>query len=328
MRFNRLDLNLLVALKALLTERSVSLAAERLHLSQSATSNALARLREYFQDDLLVLKGRQMVLTARAEELIEPTEEVLEKIRQRISNPTEFDPATSDRTIRIMGSDYTTEVLLAPTLATFQESAPNMRFEIHAMSSSPVRSLEKGVVDLVVTVDFATSSEHPSEIMFEDDYVVVADRSNPHLKGGIDLDTYLALGHVTVRFASARIPAFDDWYMQRKKQRRRIEIVTHSFVNMPSLIAGTNRIATMHRRLAKILASRHRLAIAEVPFEIPPIREVAQWDAAKKYDQAIRWVVAEMRAYASSQEPSAGEQNSVNGEMAFAFQQEHLRLVK
>lgn len=217
MRFERLDLNLLVALDALLTEKSVSLAADRLCLSQSATSSALGRLREYFDDDLLVLKGRQMILTSRAEELIDPTRAVLEQIRSTIAVKPEFEPASSDRLIRIMASDFTTQVLLAPALALFLDLAPHMRFEIQHMSGSPVESLERGYIDLLVTVDFATSSDHPSTLMFQDDYVVVGDKNNPAMAQEMTSELYLSLGHVTTRFGRSRIPAFDDWYMRRKK---------------------------------------------------------------------------------------------------------------
>ncbi|GGD55587.1 LysR family transcriptional regulator [Erythrobacter arachoides] len=304
MRFQRLDLNLLVALDALLTEQSVSLAADRLCLSQSATSSALGRLREYFEDDLLVLKGRQMVLTTRAEELIEPTRAVLEQIRQTIAVAPEFDHATSDRTIRFMASDYTTEVLLAPAMQHFAVAAPEMRFEIQHMGSAPVESLERGSVDLLVTVDFATSADHPSELMFEDDYVVVGDAGNPAMDEEMTSELYLSLPHVTVRFGKARIPAFDDWYMRRKKRQRRIEVVTASFVTMPALIVGTRRIATMHRRLAEKLGRRYPLRFAEVPFEIPPVREVAQWDVASSNDAALRWVVGELKKVAEAEVPA------------------------
>ncbi len=123
MRYGRLDLNLLVALDVLLTERSVSLAADRLCLSQSATSSALGRLREYFEDELLVVKGRAMILTARAEELIEPVRAVLEQIRTTVAVAPPFDPATADRTIRMMASDYSTEVLLTRVLADLEKDA-------------------------------------------------------------------------------------------------------------------------------------------------------------------------------------------------------------
>lgn len=309
MRFQRLDLNLLVALDALLTERSVSLAADKLCLSQSATSSALGRLREYFDDELLVLKGRQMILTSRAEELIEPTKAVLEQISSTIAVKPKFNPATSDRLLRIMASDYMTEVLLAPTITKLREIAPAIQYEIQHMSGSPVEALERGHVDLLVTVDFATSADHPSELMFLDDYVVVGDKNNPAMAQEMTKELYLSLGHVTVRFAKARIPAFDDWFMRRQKQQRRIAAVTPSFTTMPSLIIGTDLIATMHRRLANELAPRYGLAVAEVPFEIPPVRELAQWDIANNSDQAIKWFVAKLHEMAISLDPSVAKRN-------------------
>jgi len=303
MRFQRLDLNLLVALDALLSERSVSLAADRLCLSQSATSSALGRLRDYFSDELLVLKGRQMVLTARAEQLIEPTRAVLEQIRTTIAVAPTFDPLTSERQMRFMASDYTTEVLLAPALERFQRSAPNMHFEIQGMSNGPVEDLERGFIDLLVTVDFATSADHPSELMFTDDYVVVGDAENPEMAKPMTSEHYLSQGHVTVRFGRTRIPAFDDWYMRRKKQQRKVEVVASSFVALPSLIAGTKRIATMHRRLAEKMAERYPLILAPVPFDIPPVRELAQWHISNNNDAAIRWVVGQLQEVARSEVP-------------------------
>lgn len=318
MRFQRLDLNLLVALDALLTERSVSLAADKLCLSQSATSSALGRLREYFKDDLLVLKGRQMVLTTRAEQLIEPTKAVLEQIRSTIAIAPEFDPATSDRQIRIMASDYTTEVLLVPTLAKLSQLAPHMQFEVHNMSSQPVEALERGFIDLLVTVDFATTSDHPSELMFKDDYVVVGDPANPAMQQEMTSELYLSLGHVTVRFGRSRIPAFDDWFMRRKRQQRRIEVVAASFVSMPSLIVGTNRIGTMHRRLAEKMALRYPLAFAEVPFDIPPVRELAQWHISNNNDSCIRWIVNCMLEVAASEVPGSAALSDVMNDSTIA----------
>ncbi len=304
MRFQRLDLNLLVALDALLTEQSVSLAADKLCLSQSATSSALGRLREYFDDELLVLKGRKMVLTTRAENLIDPTRAVLEQIRTTIAVTPEFDPATSDRTIKIMASDYVTEVLLAPAFARLAELAPNMRFEIHHMNAAPVESIERGNVDLLMTVDFATSSDHPSEMVFQDDYVVVGDENNPAMKQEMTSELYLSLGHVTARFGrGAAVPAFDDWYMRRMKNQRRIEVYTSSFSTMTAFIVGTERIGTMHRRLAVKLAKGLPLAIAPVPFDIPPIRELVQWNIANNSDIGLRWVVEQMREVASIEAP-------------------------
>ena len=194
MRFERLDLNLLVALDVLLTERSVSLAAERLFLSQSAASSALARLRDYFGDELLITKGRQMTLTVRAENLIEPVRAVLDQIRSTITVAQPFDPASADRQVRIMASDYTTQVLLADALAGFAGIAPGLRFELQPMGRKPVEAMDRGFADLLITIDFAVSPDHPSRFLFEDDYVVVGCRSNRALSRPLTPDAYFDLG--------------------------------------------------------------------------------------------------------------------------------------
>lgn len=309
MRFDRLDLNLLVALDALLNERSVSLAADRICLSQSATSSALGRLRDYFADDLLVQKGRQMVLTARAEGLVEPVRAVLEQIRSTIAVPPPFDPATCDRTIRVMASDYITEVLLTTALTDLHQTAPHMRFEVQPMSEALLESLERGFIDLLITIDYAISADHPSQILFEDDYVVVGWNGNPAMTGPMTKELYFDLGHVTARFGRGRVSAFEDWFVRRQKRPRRVEIVAPSFMSLPGLVLGSNRIATMHRRLAHKIAEYLPLTLREMPLEIPPIREAIQWHISSNNDPAIRWVVE--RIVASAQAPadaSAGGQ--------------------
>ncbi len=305
MRFGRLDLNLLVALDVLLTERSVSRTADRLCLSQSATSSALGRLREYFGDELLVVKGRNMILTARAEELVEPVRAVLEQIRTTVAVAPPFEPATTDRMIRIMASDYSTEVLLTRTLAELEKEAPQMCFEIQPMNDSPIEAIERGFVDLLLTIDYAISADHPSQTLFEDDYVVVGDRNNPAMNEPMTRDLYFRLGHVSSRFGKSRVPAFEDWFMRRQKQRRRIEVIAPTFLTLPGLIVGTNRIATMHRRLAEIVVRSVPLVMREVPFAIPPIRESVQWNIANNNDTALRWVVERLRAEATRTEPEA-----------------------
>jgi len=299
MRFGRLDLNLLVALDALLTEKSVSLAADRLCLSQSATSSALGRLREYFADDLLVVKGRNMILTTRAEELIEPVRAVLEQIRTTIAIAPTFDPATADRQVRFMASDYSTQVLLADALAELARDAPSMRFEIQPMHEAPIEALERGYVDLLLTIDYAISADHPSLILFEDDYVVVGWEGNPAMQGPMTRETYFDLGHITARFGKARVPAFDDWFVRRQKQQRRVEVVAPTFLSLPGLVINTNRVATMHRRLAEQIVGSQPLVMREIPFDFPPIREALQWHISNTNDRALRWVVERLQLIAA-----------------------------
>ena len=300
MRFGRLDLNLLVALDALLTERSVSLAADRLCLSQSATSSALGRLRDYFGDELLVVKGRHMILTARAEELIEPVRAVLEQIRTTVAVAPPFDPATADRQLRIMASDYSTQVLLSGALAQLEQDAPLMRFEIQPMQDNPIEAIERGYIDLLLTIDYAISADHPSQIVFEDDYVVVGWSENPAMQQPMTRELYFSLGHVTARFGKARVPAFEDWFVRRQKQQRRVEVVAPTFLSLPGLVANTHRIATLHRRMAEMVVRNMPLVMREMPFDIPPIREALQWNIANNNDRALRWVVERFAAAAAS----------------------------
>ena len=304
MRFGKLDLNLLVALDALLTERSVSLAADRLCLSQSATSSALGRLRDYFGDDLLVVRGRQMVLTARAEELVDPVRAVLEQVRQTIAVAPQFDPATSDRQIRLMASDYSTEVLVARVINELAVVAPNMRFEIQPMNDHPVDLIERNQIDLLLTIDFAISADHPSQILFEDDHVVVGWDQNPIMQSPMTKQVYLEAGHVTSRFGKSRIPAFEDAFQRRqKKQSRRVEIVEPTFLSVPRLIIGNHRIATMHRRMAERMVQIHPLLTHELPFDIPPIRQALQWHITNNNDAALRWVIERLAAHAKTEVP-------------------------
>jgi LysR family transcriptional regulator, nod-box dependent transcriptional activator len=306
MRFGRLDLNLLVALDALLTEKSVSLAADRLCLSQSATSSALGRLREYFGDELLVVKGRHMILTARAEELIEPVRAVLEQIRTTVAVAPQFDPATADRQVRIMASDYSTQVLLADALAVLAHEAPSMRFEIQPMQDNPIEAIERGFVDLLLTIDIAISADHPSQIVFDDDYVVVGAADNPAFQAPMTRELYFSLGHVTARFGRSRVPAFEDWFVRRQKQQRRVEVVAPSFLSLPALVIGTRRIATMHRRMAEQVVRNMPLVMREMPFDIPPIREALQWNIANNNDKALRWVVERLVAIADHKGEETG----------------------
>ena len=151
MRFQGLDLNLLVALDALLTEMNVSVAAERVNLSQSAMSGALNRLRGFFKDDPLVISGHKMVLTARAEALMRPVREALLQIRTTITTPPEFDARTATRHFSVLASDYVRQVVIAETFRRMVKDAPNMSFTVAPIFDDPIGQLLKGTVDVLMS---------------------------------------------------------------------------------------------------------------------------------------------------------------------------------
>ena len=197
-----------------------------------------------------------------------------------------------------------------------------MRFEIQTMASNPIDSLERGMIDLLLTVDFAMSSDHPREFLFQDDHVVVGDAGNPALSGPISADSYFALGHVTTRFGRSRIPVFEDWFLKRHKRARRVEVVAPTFLSLPGLLVGTSRVATMHRKLAERVCTHMPLKMVDVPFDIPPIREAIQWHVASRNDFAIQWVIGQLRTKALEMYGSDGDKadNGEDGKLALEFQ--------
>ena len=246
-----------------------------------------------------------MILTTRAEELIEPVRAVLEQIRTTIAVAPPFDPETADRQVRIMASDYSTQVLLTEALALLSREAPHMRFEIQPMHEAPIEALDRGYIDLLLTIDYAISADHPSLILFQDDYVVVGWEGNPALQDNMTRELYFELGHVTARFGKARVPAFDDWFVRRQKQRR-IEVVAPTFLSLPGLVVNTNRIATIHRRLAEQVVQTMPLVVREVPFDFPPIREALQWHLSNNNDRALRWVIERLQVIAANKTKAPG----------------------
>jgi len=291
-RFDRFDLNLLGAFDALLTEQTVTGAARRLNLTQSAMSAALQRLRDAMGDPLLVRHGRGMVPTPAAVALLPQIQELLGRAREIIAPAQAFDPATSARTFRIGASDYIATVLLAPLARRLAATAPQMQIDIALPSDATARKLAGGELDLILTPEEFALPDHPTELLFEERHVVVGCASNPVLTGPMTQDAFAAQGHVAVRIDGRTT------YIENELARlgvvRRIEVYAPSFVQAPWLLPGTQRIALMHERLARMLAPTMGLRIAPAPFELPPMREMAQFHAARRDDAGLQWLLSEL----------------------------------
>jgi DNA-binding transcriptional LysR family regulator len=286
-----LDLNLLVALDALFAEKSVSRAGERLHLSQSATSGALARLREVFRDPLLVPVGRRMVMTPVAEALVEPVRNFLLQAEAILNNDPVFDPGSSTRKFRILMSDYVETVLLAEALPRIEQFAPGIRFEFISNVEGGFDALDRGEIDLSISPSIRLSQEHPSEPLFEDDFTCVVWSGNTLVKSTVSLDEYLNMGHVVVRFGkNQELTTFDEWFLERYGHERRVEIVTTAFNMVPHLLVGTSRIATLHRPLALSHQRYLPLSVIKPPFDIPVLQESMQWHKSRDRDPGTLWL--------------------------------------
>jgi len=289
MRFNRLDLNLLVALDALLSEKSITRASRRLNLSQSATSGVLARLRDYFKDDLLMPVGRNLILTPLAVSLIEPVRDVLLQIQRTIEIKPEFDPATAVREFRIVASDFVSTVLLGDLGRRIAKEAPGISLDISLSSSTFGERLERGEVELIILPGKYMSESKPTQMLFEETYTCIVWTGNELVGDTLTLENYMALGHVSSRFGTAQT-SFEEHFLKDNGYDRRIEVSTPNFTSLPHFVIGTNRIATMHTRLARMLACYYPIRLIEPPIAFPKIEMCMQWNPFLENDPSHQWL--------------------------------------
>ncbi|MCG8910310.1 LysR family transcriptional regulator [Pseudomonas sp. DP-17] len=290
MRFHHLDLNLLVALDVLLEEQNITRAAERLHMTQSATSGVLGRLRKYFEDDLLVQVGRSMQPTPYALELAGPVREVLLTIRSSITAKPVFDPASSKRHFRLIASDYLISVLFSQVIQRIHKEAPGITFEMHPPGEQAVEMTLRGEVDLMFVPERYLIEGHPSQLLFEEEHVCVVWKGNTAVGDTLTLEQYMDMGHISVAFGRSRQLSIEDWFMSQYGFKRRLEVITNDFNTLPQLLVGTHRIATMHSRLAELYAKYLPLRILPAPVKIPVMRESMQWHRSMDGDPMHRWL--------------------------------------
>lgn len=290
MRFQKLDLNLLVALDALLAERSITRAAERLHLSQSAMSNALARLRDYFDDELLVQVGRQMKLTPRAETLGDAVRDVLLRIQTTVAAQPQFDCTTSDREFRLFVSDYSMAVLMPQALELAARMGSTARFNLLPQVMNPARALDRGEADMLVIPKAYCLDDHPVEILYDDCFVCVVWAGSTHACEPMSFERYAAAGHAVMVPVGITQPAFEAWFVQRYGLSRRVEVMTYSFSALPLLVVGTELIATVHARLAQRLAPALPIRLLPMPLPMPPLEQAMQWHKYRANDPGISWL--------------------------------------
>ena len=289
MRFKQFDLNQLIILDALLREHSVTRAARQLNLSQPAMSSALARLRAYLNDDILVQHGKKMVPTSHALDMAPKVRKALEDIENIVTSSTVFDPASSQYRFRICASDYVTVVLLQPLLAKLERLAPGVSMDISPPAPEALARLEHGEIDFLLTPDQFTASAHPKHLLFEEQHVVVGCRKNPVFKKALTEEIFFDQGHVVIELNHAQ--TFAEQQIGKLNPRRHVEVVCPSFLAVPWMLMNTRRLAVMHERLARYMVKILPLKTAPLPFTLPPMQEMVQYHSARKTDGGVQWML-------------------------------------
>ena len=293
MRLERFDLNLLVAFKALLDERSVTRAAERLNITQPAMSAALRRLRTAFNDELLVASGKRMLPTPHAQTLAPLVDDIIAASRGLIASASLFDPATSQRQFRIATSDYVCAILIRPLLARIHDVAPEVAIQVVPVGADSIDDLEQGAIDCLIAPEPFVSRAHPSELLFEEGHVVVGWDRNPLFEVPMTLRDFENASHVVVEFSDS--PSFAEDQVRSLGHRRRSEVSVPSFTMVPWMLPETQRIALMHDRLARLFVQFFPLAIARPPFALEPMREMLQYNSLRETDAGLQWLRDQLR---------------------------------
>ena len=290
MRFRQLDLNLLVALNALILDKNVTRAADRIHIGQPGMSAALNKLRFYFKDDLLVSVGRRMVLTPLAEQLALPLQEVLAGIDRSILSQGQFDPAAAQQKFVFALSDYNMSVLLPRLLLEIEHKAPGLRFEVKPISDRNDLDIERCEIDFLVVPSEFTSPYHPKVLLHTESWVCICWTGNTFIGEQITEEDYFSLGHVLLQFGGNHGSAHDEHFLRERGIVRRADVVVPGLNVIPEFIVGTQRIATVPSRFARKAAHQMPLRIFTPPVAIPTHETMLQWNKIKGSDLGVNWV--------------------------------------
>jgi len=287
---SNVDLNLLLALEALLQERNVSRAGERLSVTQPTMSGALARLRRLFDDELLVRAGRTMQLTPLAETLALPVAEILTQIERTMGATRSFDPRTDARTFKLVATDYALLVLIRPTLQALTHSAPGIRLQVRTTGFTGYPSLlQRGEIDLAIVPEpLSRSTGMPAEPVLDDRFVAVVWRQNPDVGKRLTIEHLRRLPYLGYRFGSSTSMA--DQPLHDHTVTRDPDTLVESFVLGAHMIRGTRQVTFLQERLAKLFQETDELRLMKPPIRTPALTETMSWHPRNSHDPAHRWL--------------------------------------
>jgi DNA-binding transcriptional LysR family regulator len=286
---SRLDLNLLVTLEALLAERNVTRAAERLHLSQPAVSAQLSRLRDVFQDPLLLPAQRGMTPTAKALSLLEPLRQALDQVRGVATSHLTFDPASAALTVTIAASDYLQTSVLQPLVLKLRREAPGVRVAIRHMDPSQHEALmSRGDIDLGLMMPSEAAPGLRMRSLYHERYVLIARRGHPAVKGKVTIKGYAKLEQVIVSPAGGAFSTPVDHALAALGLRRQVVLSAASFLFVPDIVSRSDLVALVPERLVKGRATG--LQVLAPPFPIDGFELAMVWHERNHGHVAQQWL--------------------------------------
>lgn len=285
---NRLDLNLLLTLDVLLREHNVTRAAQRLNLSQPSVSVQLARLREIFDDPLLLPGPRGMQPTVRADELREPLRQALEALERAVSPVNAFDPARASVTWRIAATDYTESAVLLPLLGTLRRDAPASRLAVFELNPGQIkRQAEQGDIDLFFHLREGAPASLHQRLLFTERYVLAGRLGHPALKRRPSLKQFCQLEHVIVSPEGGGFQAATDDALAARGLTRNVVLSVPHFLFMLDALARTDLVAVLPERL---VATTGALQVVDPPLDLPGFDMLMLWHERLHRDPGHKWL--------------------------------------
>lgn len=288
MDIRRLDLNLLTTLEALLEEQNVTKAAERLHLSQPAASTQLNRLRDMFNDKLLIPAHRGMIPTAKALELLSPLRLALDQVRDTLTTHQHFDPTQTKLTVTIACTDYLQAVFGLSIIKELRQQAPGIRIAIRNLEPSQLEAqMLYGDVDLALMSPGDAPPALLTKHLYDETYVLVGCEDHPNISNTMSIDDYVQLEHVVVSLSGGNFSTSVDQALQKLGYTRNVVLSAASFLFVPEIVAQSHLVALVPRRL---ISGRTDLKRADSPIESAGFSVGMVWHERNHGHSAHRWV--------------------------------------
>ena len=285
----RLDLNLLITLEALLVEENVTKAAARLHLSQPAVSAQLSRLRDVFDDPLLIPAQRGMTPTAKALELLGPLRQALDLVRATVATHQNFEPATARLTVTIACTDYLQVALVKQLVVAMRHEAPGVRIALRNLDMAQLEAqMTRGDVDVALMTPQAAPVSLRTRHLFDERYVLIGRLGHPQLHEGIGTAEFAQLEHVVVSLRGGDFVTPVDAVLASLGLQRNVVLSASSFLLVPELVAQSDCVALVPRRLVE--GRGDRLLLVEPPFLVEGFSVGMVWHERTHGHDGFRWV--------------------------------------
>jgi DNA-binding transcriptional LysR family regulator len=290
MNMEDLDLNLLRAFDAIATEGSVTVAGERIGLSQPAMSNALARLRTLFGDPLFVRTPRGMRPTPFAQQLAQPVREALRLIQTALQQHAGFDPRSSSNTFRFYMSDIGEMVFLPGLLERVKRDAPEVKIEVVRIPTKDAHTaLEAGEIDLAVGFLPSLTTGTRQQPLFSEHYVCMLRADHPDIGAKISAKQFREAAHVLVSYVGTGHQVIEETFVAEGLSARIAVRVPH-FLVVPMILARTDLIVTVPSRVAAVFARLGNFKVLKLPLHMPSFEVRLHWHERFHQDPANRWL--------------------------------------